>query len=90
MHLKKTNNDRLIEGAIFDVDGTLLDTMPVWHDAGARYLATMDIEAEEGLGDRLFADKFESGALIPFFENKIPFVLTPHKISCPIIFKTST
>ena len=29
MHLKKTNNDRLIEGAIFDVDGTLLDTMMI-------------------------------------------------------------
>jgi len=44
------------------VDGTLLDTMPVWHDAGARYLATMDIEAEEGLGDRLFAETVVTGA----------------------------
>ena len=30
---------RKVEGIIFDVDGTLLDTMPVWHDAGARFLA---------------------------------------------------
>jgi HAD superfamily hydrolase (TIGR01509 family) len=62
MLLKKINNDRLIDGAIFDVDGTLLDTMPVWHDAGARYLATMGIEAEEDLGDRLFAETVVTGA----------------------------
>lgn len=44
------------------MDGTLLDTMPVWHDAGARYLATMGIEAEEDLGDRLFAETVVTGA----------------------------
>ena len=43
----------MIRGAIFDVDGTLLDTMPVWTDAGARYLASLGIEAEEGLGAKL-------------------------------------
>jgi HAD superfamily hydrolase (TIGR01509 family) len=52
----------LIEGAIFDVDGTILDTMPVWHDAGARFLATLGIEAEEGLGDKLFAETVQTGA----------------------------
>ena len=30
----------MIKGAIFDIDGTLLDSMPVWENAGARYLAT--------------------------------------------------
>lgn len=53
---------RKVEGIIFDVDGTLLDTMPVWHDAGARFLATLGIEAEEGLGDRLFTETVETGA----------------------------
>ena len=52
----------IIEGAIFDVDGTLLDTMPVWHDAGARFLATLGMEAEEGLGDKLFAETVQTGA----------------------------
>ena len=51
-----------IEGAIFDVDGTLLDSMPTWHDAGARFLATLGIEAEPNLGDILFAETTESGA----------------------------
>ena len=53
---------RKVEGIIFDVDGTLLDTMPVWHDAGARFLATLGIEAEEGLGDKLFSETVEAGA----------------------------
>lgn len=28
----------MIRGAIFDADGTLLDSMGIWKDAGARYL----------------------------------------------------
>lgn len=52
-----------IKGAIFDVDGTLLDTMPVWTDAGARYLASLGIEAEEGLGAKLFSMTVDMGAV---------------------------
>lgn len=51
-----------IQGAIFDVDGTILDTMPIWHNAGARFLKTLGIQAEEGLGDRLFRETSISGA----------------------------
>lgn len=54
---------RVIKGAIFDVDGTLLDSMPTWHNCGARYLATLGIEAEPGLGDILFTETSETGAL---------------------------
>ncbi len=58
MEIKK----RKIEGAIFDVDGTLLDTMHIWHDAGARFLGHLGIQAEEGLGDKLFKETSVSGA----------------------------
>lgn len=51
-----------IRAAIFDVDGTLLDTMPTWHNAGERYLATIGVKAEPGLGDILFAETTESGS----------------------------
>lgn len=44
----------MIKGAIFDVDGTLLDTMPVWTTAGIRYLKTLGIDAEPGLAETLF------------------------------------
>ena len=50
------------EGAILDVDGTLIDSMGTWHNCGARYLAGMGIEAEPGLGDYLFTQTNESGA----------------------------
>ncbi len=43
-----------ITGVIFDVDGTLLDSMPMWENAGARYLAGMGIQAEENLGKKMF------------------------------------
>lgn len=52
-----------IKGVIFDVDGTLLDTMHVWTDSGARYLASLGIEAEEGLGDKLFCMTVDMGAV---------------------------
>lgn len=44
----------MIEGAIFDVDGTLLDSMAIWEDVGRRYLAKMGIGAEAELDRVLF------------------------------------
>ena len=35
-----------MKAAIFDVDGTLLDSMSVWEDIGERYLASQNITAE--------------------------------------------
>ena len=36
----------MIKGAIFDIDGTLIDSMEMWEHAAERYLAGMGIEAE--------------------------------------------
>lgn len=52
-----------MRGAIFDVDGTLLDSMGTWHGCGARYLKTLGIEAEPELGDYLFTQTNETGAV---------------------------
>ena len=40
-------------GAIFDVDGTLLDSMPIWEDVSVRYLHSLGVEAECGLSRKL-------------------------------------
>lgn len=53
----------MIRGAIFDVDGTLLDSSAVWDDAGAKYLATLGITAEAGLGRKLFTMSLDEGAV---------------------------
>ncbi len=50
------------KGAILDVDGTLLDSMPIWEDASSRFLAGQGIEAEEGLGDIMFRMSLDEGA----------------------------
>ena len=53
----------MIKGAIFDVDGTLLDSMGIWKDVGVRYLNSIGIEAEPDLGNILFTmiNKFSGG-----------------------------
>lgn len=44
----------MIKGIIFDVDGTLLDSMHIWSELGKRYLAAVGIEAKPGLAKILF------------------------------------
>ena len=50
------------KGAIFDVDGTLLDSMSIWEDAGARYLKSLGAEPEENLGKILYPMTIEEAA----------------------------
>lgn len=51
----------MIKGAIFDVDGTLLDSMGIWKDVGVRYLNSIGIEAEPDLGNILFTMSIQEG-----------------------------
>ena len=50
------------KGAIFDVDGTLLDSMPIWEDASSRFLAGLGVRAEESLGETMFRMSLDEGA----------------------------
>ena len=52
-----------MKGAIFDMDGTLLDSMQVWVHVGEQYLWNRGIEPEEGLGDVLFPMSMRDGAV---------------------------
>lgn len=38
-------------GVIFDFDGTLLDSMPMWHDLDRRFLAEYEIEAPADISE---------------------------------------
>ncbi len=44
-----------IKGAIFDLDGTLLDSMSVWETAGARYLESLGRKPRPGLRDAIIS-----------------------------------
>ena len=52
----------MIRGIIFDVDGVLLNSMPVWENLGELYLKSRGIPAEKGLGETLFSMSLEEGA----------------------------
>ncbi len=52
----------MIKGAIFDIDGVILNSMGIWKDLGARYLKMNAIQPEDGLGEILFSMSMEQGA----------------------------
>ena len=43
----------MIQGAIFDADGTLLDSMGIWYSLGDKYLRKKGMEPPPGLWDIL-------------------------------------
>jgi len=45
----------MIKGAIFDLDGTLVDSMEYWNMAPSLYLSSLGVEAEAGLAQKLFS-----------------------------------
>ncbi len=55
--MTKINFDS-VKGAIFDVDGTLLDSMPIWNNIGVRCLIDRGITPEPG-----FVEKFNKLSL---------------------------
>ena len=53
----------MIKGVIFDIDGTLLDSMPLWNNLGECYLQKLGFTEEEteGLSQRVSAMPFVEG-----------------------------
>jgi len=52
----------MIKGAIFDLDGTLLDSMHIWTNTAERYLERLGIKAEPGIGKAMFYMSMTEGA----------------------------
>ena len=59
--------------AIFDMDGTILDSMGLWLNAGELYLKTLGITAEKDLGKKLFELNMEEGAEYMKEKYHLPF-----------------
>lgn len=65
-------------GFIFDVDGTILDSMSIWMDAGNLYLNSLGIETDENIGEVLFDMTMVEGA--NYLKNKYHIDLTIEQI----------
>lgn len=50
-----------MKGAIFDADGTIIDSMGMWRSLGRRYLGSLGIDADEGLDSALYIMSLEQG-----------------------------
>ncbi|MBO4386812.1 MAG: HAD family phosphatase [Treponema sp.] len=57
---------------IFDLDGTILDSLYVWHDAGKRFLKTLNICAKENLDRVIFSMSMNQGAQFIKDEYNLP------------------
>lgn len=52
-----------IGGVILDIDGTVLDSMSIWQDAGVRYLESQNVQAEPGLAEKIYYMSIPEAAL---------------------------
>ena len=43
----------MIKSAIFDIDGTLLNSSPIWAELGERFLSACGAEPRDGLSDKI-------------------------------------
>lgn len=59
-----------ISGAIFDLDGTLLDTTEIWEGVAARYITSLRKTPEPGLREKTKAMTLTM--LCSYFKGRIP------------------
>ena len=52
----------MIRGAIFDLDGVLLDSLGAWHDLGEKYIHGMGLQPVTGMDEIIFSMSMEQGA----------------------------
>ena len=71
------------ENYIFDLDGTLIDSMPVWDNIGYDFLLSKGINPPDNLSERLKTMSFEEAAL--YFINELKL-----NMSVPDIIKGVT
>ena len=80
---REAENRRRLKGAIFDADGTLLSSMHIWEEVGARYLARFGIEAEKDLYRILFPMTLEESSV--YMKERYGLPEPPEKIRAGFI-----
>ena len=58
----------MLKGAIFDMDGTLIDSMEAWETVGERYLKTFDIIPDKDFRERISA--LSLNAVAPYLKER--------------------
>ncbi len=64
----KGTNHMQIKGAIFDMDGTLLDSMPMWRGVGVQYLKNRGCDPAEDVHEKL--RNFSMEEALKFFRDE--------------------
>ena len=65
----------MIRGAIFDADGTLLDSMPMWSGVGSGYLRSFGIEPKDDVDERFRDMSLYQSAVFLKEEYELPLTL---------------
>lgn len=73
----------MVKGVIFDADGTLLDSMQIWHELGERYLAKHGVQAEPGLADILYPMTLEESS--HYLKEKYALDASAAEIACDTV-----
>lgn len=72
----------MCNGAIFDLDGVVLDSMSIWNDLGARYLRRLGVVPEPGLNEILFSMSMEQGAA--YLQTRYALPMTAQEVGAGI------
>ncbi|MEG2081780.1 MAG: hypothetical protein RR011_00965, partial [Oscillospiraceae bacterium] len=76
------NGDKKLKGAIFDLDGTLLDSMFIWDTMGEDYLISLGIVPENGLNEKF--KTMSVAAAVAYYQTQYGMLGTAQEIMAEV------